>query len=91
MPCPTFVARVCWRYPSEIRRVLKHDGRFVLIDVNYPRNKNWLGIKATQFWAGAGDLIRDMAPLFERAGFTYTDQEVGGFGSIHLYITTKER
>jgi len=31
----------------------------------------------------------DMLPLFERFGFEVHEQEVGGFGSVHLYLATK--
>ena len=75
---------------TEIYRVLKFNGRFVLVDVDYPHNQNRLGHFATRLWAGLGDIIRDMAELFRASGFQYTDQEIGGFGSVHLYIATKQ-
>lgn len=76
---------------AEIRRVLKPDGRLILIDVNYPQNRNWLGMKLTAFWTASGDLIRDMASLFNAGDFAYTDREIGGFGSVHLYLAQKQR
>ena len=75
---------------KEINRVLKPDGRFVLVDIDYPRNRNWMGMQATRIWTALGDILRDMASLFEQAGFRFTDEEVGGFGSVHLYIATKD-
>jgi ubiquinone/menaquinone biosynthesis C-methylase UbiE len=75
---------------SEIRRVLKPNGRFILVDIDYPQNRNWLGIKVTQFWTISGDILRDMKALFEQTGFDYSEAEVGGFGSVHLYLATKE-
>lgn len=74
---------------SEISRVLKDNGRFVLIDINYPKGQNWLGMKLTQLWASSGDIIRDMGKLFKQSEFEYSDDEVGGFGSVHLYVATK--
>jgi ubiquinone/menaquinone biosynthesis C-methylase UbiE len=74
---------------SEIRRVTKPDGRFVLVDIDYPQDGNWLGTKAARFWAISGDIIRDMNALFKQTGFDFTQKEVGGFGSVHLYIATK--
>jgi len=75
---------------TEIHRVLKPNGHFILVDIDYPHNRNWLGIQATRLWAGLGDIIRDMAVLFRQSGFQFTDEEVGGFGSVHLYVATKE-
>ena len=74
---------------SELHRVLKKGGRLVMVDVNYPRNNNRLGTWCTKAWAVLGDLIRDMDNLFRQFEFTYTDEEIGGFGSIHLYIAEK--
>lgn len=74
----------------EIYRVLKPNGRFVLVDIDYPHNQNHLGVYATRLWASLGDIIRDMAALFKQSGFDFTDQEIGGFGSVHLYIANKQ-
>jgi ubiquinone/menaquinone biosynthesis C-methylase UbiE len=74
---------------SELRRVLKPDGRLVLIDVNYPRDANRIGTGMTNFWRMTGDLIRDLDALFRAFGFDHTDEEIGGWGSIHLYTATR--
>lgn len=74
---------------AEIHRVLKPGGRFVLVDIDYPKNRNWLGTTATQFWAISGDILRDMKVLFKQTGFSYSETEIGGLGSVHLYIATK--
>ncbi|MCP4358875.1 MAG: methyltransferase domain-containing protein [Chloroflexi bacterium] len=76
---------------KEIRRVLKKGGQFVLVDINYPRDNNWPGTKLTRLWATTGDIIRDMGALFEQFEFTYTDEEIGGFGTVHLYVATKNQ
>lgn len=77
------------RAMSEMCRVLRPGGRLLLIDVNYPGDGNRLGRYATRFWAGVGDIIRNMESLFDRFGFEYTDKEIGGFGSVHLYVAEK--
>lgn len=74
---------------TEMHRVLAAGGRLILIDVNYPLDGNRLGTKLTHFWKHSGDLIRDMAELFRRVDFSYTDEVIGGYGSIHPYVATK--
>lgn len=74
---------------SEMRRVLRPGGKLVMIDVNYPANSNWPGVLFTRAWAAGGDIIRDMGDLFQQFEFTFAETEIGGFGSIHLYIATR--
>ena len=73
----------------ELGRVLKEGGRLVMVDVGYPADRGTLGLNLARFWAIQGDILRDMGALFDEIGFDYTDEEVGGFGSIHLYVATK--
>jgi ubiquinone/menaquinone biosynthesis C-methylase UbiE len=75
---------------SELHRVLKKGGRLVLIDIHYPADRSWMGMRMTRFWAALGDIIRDMDAIFRRFGFEYTDREIGGFGSVHLYVAEKK-
>jgi ubiquinone/menaquinone biosynthesis C-methylase UbiE len=74
---------------AEITRVLRPGGQIVLVDIGYPSDGNKIGTLLTNAWKAGGDIIRDMPKLFESFGFEYTDQEVGGFGSVHLYVATK--
>lgn len=74
---------------SELRRVLKPGGKLVMVDIAYPKNGNWLGVQATKFWIAFGDLVRDMDKLFQAFNFETTDREIGGFGSVHLFIAKK--
>ena len=71
---------------TEMGRVLKPGGRLVMIDINYPKNRNRLGMALTKFWIASGDIIRDMGKLFEESGWNFQDEEIGGFGSVHLYV-----
>jgi ubiquinone/menaquinone biosynthesis C-methylase UbiE len=75
---------------SEMRRVLKVGGQLLIVDVNYPSDRGGKGMKLARFWSNRGDILRDMGALFNEFGFEYTDEEVGGFGSVHLYIATKD-
>ena len=74
---------------SEIRRVLKTRGRLIIIDINYPQNGNWVGKKLINLWILTGDLVRGMKTLFEKFTFDFTDEEIGGFGTIHKYVAIK--
>ena len=74
---------------SELHRVLKKGGKLLLVDVNYPTDRNWLGMLVVRFWAILGDIIKDRNVIFNQFDFEYTDEEVGGFGSIHLYVAEK--
>lgn len=74
---------------AEISRVLKPGGRIVMFYINYPGDGNRLGTVLTRAWKASGDIIRDIPELFERFGYEYTDGEVGGFGSVHLYVAKK--
>ncbi|MBC8509646.1 MAG: class I SAM-dependent methyltransferase [Anaerolineales bacterium] len=74
---------------SEMHRVLKKNGRIVMVDVDYPSDLNRMGVLITKAWIAGGDIVRDMEPLFKQFEFEYTDEEIGGFGSVHLYITKK--
>ena len=58
----------------------------VLIDVNYPTDRNWLGMRLARCWQHFGDILRDVGRLLEEHGFDHKETEIGGFGSIHMYI-----
>ena len=74
---------------SEMHRVLKPGGKLVMVDVDYPFDQNRLGMFITKAWIAGGDIVRDMEPLFKKFGFEFTDEEIGGYGSVHLYIAKK--
>ena len=75
---------------AEICRVLRADGRLVLIDINYPTDRNWIGMRLTRCWQLAGDIVRDVDRMLTTHGFDYRDVEIGGFGSVHLYICDRD-
>ena len=74
---------------SGMLRVMNPQGRLVIIDVNYPADDNRLGTWLTNYWKLTGDVIRDMDRLFKVFGVSYLDREIGGWGSVHLYVASK--
>jgi ubiquinone/menaquinone biosynthesis C-methylase UbiE len=75
---------------GEITRVLRPGGRLVLLDIAFPRDGNWLGTQCACMWARTGDVVRDVATFLAAAGMTHEEREIGGWGSVHLYVATKE-
>jgi ubiquinone/menaquinone biosynthesis C-methylase UbiE len=73
----------------EMARVLRPGGRLVMVDVNPPQDGNRTGVWLARAWSALGDILRDMEPLFRAAGLAYVDREIGGWGSVHLYVATK--
>jgi len=78
------------RAMSELKRVLKKDGRLLLVDFDYPQNRNRFGCMIVKLWEKFGDIIKDINSLLSQNGFNYRDVSVGGFGSVHLFIAQKK-
>ena len=74
---------------SELHRVLKPAGRLLIIDICHPDDQNRLGMLLAKFWEAAGDILRDLGELLDRFGFEYSEDEIGGSGSLHLFVATK--
>ncbi len=73
----------------EMYQVLKPGGKIVMVDVDYPFDHYRIGIFITKAWIAGGDIVRDMKPLFRKFGFEFTNEEIGGNGSVHLYVAKK--
>ena len=73
----------------EFYRVLKESGRLLIVDFDYPSNRNIFGYWLTKLMESAGDTIRDISKILQDFHFEYTEEEIGGFGSVHLYVAKK--
>jgi len=76
---------------AEFYRVLKEDGKLLIVDFDYPANRNWFGYWLTKLMALSGDTIREISKIIQDFPFEHTEKEIGGFGSVHLYIAKKLR
>ena len=73
----------------ELKRVLKRGGKLLLVDFDFPNNRNIFGYLVVKLWEKFGDVIKDIRLLLTQHNFEYKDISVGGFGSVHLFIATK--
>ena len=74
---------------TEMKRVLRNNGRLVLIDFSFPPDQNWLGTKVAALVERSGDVLRDMGTLFRECELDYTDESIGAWNSVHLYVATR--
>ena len=64
-------------------------GHLILDRWIFRRQEMGSGTRLTDLWKRAGDLVRDMGALFRERGLDYSDEEIGGRGSIHLYVAAR--
>ncbi len=76
---------------SELKRVLKKDGTLLLVDFDYPKDRNLIGYLIVRLWENLGDIIKDINSLLIKYGFDYKDLPVGGFGGVHLFIAKNNK
>ena len=74
---------------SEFHRVLKPGGKLLIVDFDYPFNRNLFGYGLVKIMEAAGDTIRDISQILKYFSFEYKEKEIGGFGSVHFYIARK--
>ena len=73
----------------ELRRVLKTNGRLLLVDFDYPKNRNVAGYLIVKLWEKLGDIIKDISAQLTKYDFDWHDIAIGGCGSVHLFIAQK--
>lgn len=76
---------------SEFFRILKENGRLLIVDFDFPSNRNRFGYWLTKLMESAGDTIRNISKILHDFDFEYSEKEIGGFGSVHLYIAKKPK
>lgn len=77
------------RARDELLRVARPGGRLIVVDVDFPADGNGVGSALVGLWRRTGDVIRDLEALLAERGVDASNQEIGGFGSVHLYLASK--
>lgn len=74
---------------AEMKRVLKKNGKLLLMDFDYPADRNIVGYSLVKIGEMYGDIIKDLKRNLEKSGLAYKETYVGGFGSVYLFVCTK--
>ncbi len=74
---------------AEFYRVLVPGGTLLLIDFNYPTNRNYVGYWLAKLMESAGDTLKDISGILGDFPFEVSEEEIGGFGSVHFYRARK--
>ena len=75
---------------SEMLRVLKPGGQILLIDYDYPSDKDVRGYLLVKFIELCGDIMKDIGKTVEGQGASYTRQVIGAYGSVQLFDIRKQ-
>lgn len=78
------------RAVNEMARVLRADGRLVLLGIGLPGDGNRLGTMLARLWESMGDVLYDQRDLISRAGLKLaTYREFGPGKHIRLIVAHK--
>ncbi len=75
---------------SEMLRVLKPEGQLLLIDYDYPPDRDVRGYLMVKFIELCGDVMKDIGKIVESQGATYTRKMIGAYGSVQLFDIRKQ-
>lgn len=74
----------------EMLRVLKIGGKLVILDYDYPPDRNIFGYWITRIMVKSGDLVKDIHKAIRKTGCRYESRCVGSFKSAQLFVITKQ-
>ena len=74
---------------AEFFRVLVPGGRLILMEVDYPKDRNWLGTHYVNWFRRMKVPYVDFNSLLRSTGFEYEDHEVGNSGMLHMFVATR--
>ena len=64
---------------GEMLQVLKPNGVLLLLDYDFPLNRNFAGIALVRLIEASGDIIKDIGALIDDTGATYERKIIGRF------------
>jgi hypothetical protein len=74
---------------AELFRVLAPGGRLLLMESNYPKDHNRVGMLLMSVPRMLRMPLRDIDALLAGVGFSYQDLPLGMAGILHLYVAQK--
>jgi ubiquinone/menaquinone biosynthesis C-methylase UbiE len=74
---------------SEFYRVLVPGGRLVLLEYDYPSDRNWLGMQLMRLPQWLKMPYVDFPQLLRDTGFEFEDHNLGMAGVLHMWVCTK--
>lgn len=74
---------------DEMKRVLKRNGKLLLMDFDYPADRNIIGYSLVKIGEMYGDVMRNLKKHMEGSVLEHKETYVGGFGSVHFFVCTE--
>jgi ubiquinone/menaquinone biosynthesis C-methylase UbiE len=77
------------RAMKELVRVMKPDGILLLLDYDFPKNRNALGYLIVRLIEACGDIMRNVPAIVEKCNCTCERKTIGCFGAVQLFLIRK--